>query len=136
VATSEAQLAANRGNAAKSTGPPTPEGKARSRGLTASTFAVVSLQDLHLKAVQPELPNEPILEAQPEQKKSTYAPSDEPISTPHTLCDPGNPSGVGRSVDKSCRRTIRMFPAPQNPALLLDRPFCLQRDFPARQGLY
>jgi hypothetical protein len=53
------QLAANRANAANSTGPRTPEGKARSaqnarkHGFTASSFAVVRLEDLnevaHLK---------------------------------------------------------------------------------------
>ena len=53
------QLAANRANAARSTGPCTPQGKARSaqnarkHGFTASTFAVVRLEDLqeiaHLK---------------------------------------------------------------------------------------
>src|SRR2546425_6734441 len=47
------QLAANRANAAHSTGPTTPEGKARSaqnsrqHGFTASTFAVVRLEELH-----------------------------------------------------------------------------------------
>jgi hypothetical protein len=47
------QLAANRANAARSTGPRTPEGKARSsqnarkHGFTASTFAVVRLEDLN-----------------------------------------------------------------------------------------
>src|SRR5258708_4937126 len=50
--TSDKQLAANRANAAKSTGPRTPEGKARSsanartHGFTASTFAVVRLEEL------------------------------------------------------------------------------------------
>jgi hypothetical protein len=53
------QLAANRANAAQSTGPKTPEGKARSaqnstkHGFTASTFAVIRLEDAqeiaHLK---------------------------------------------------------------------------------------
>jgi hypothetical protein len=46
------QLAANRANAAQSTGPRTPEGKSRSaqnsrkHGFTASTFAVVRLEDI------------------------------------------------------------------------------------------
>src|SRR5256885_3914583 len=49
---SDKQLAANRANAAKSTGPRTPEGKARSarnactHGFTASSFAVVRLEEL------------------------------------------------------------------------------------------
>ena len=57
---SQKQLAANRANAARSTGPRTPQGKARSaqngrkHGFTASTFAVVRLEDLdeiaHLRA--------------------------------------------------------------------------------------
>ena len=54
------QLAANRANAARSTGPRTPQGKARSaqnarkHGFTASTFAVIRLEELdevaHLKS--------------------------------------------------------------------------------------
>src|SRR6185503_5733668 len=54
------QLAANRGNAARSTGPRTPEGKAQSarnsrqHGFTAATFTVVRLEEIeevtHLKA--------------------------------------------------------------------------------------
>ena len=58
---SEKQLAANRANAARSTGPRTPEGKARSaqnssrkHGFTRSTFAVVRLEDLHDIAVSKE----------------------------------------------------------------------------------
>jgi hypothetical protein len=59
-AVSDKQRVANRANAALSTGPRTPEGKARSartarsHGFTASTFAVVRLEDLneiaHLRA--------------------------------------------------------------------------------------
>src|ERR1035437_9352940 len=51
-AVSHKQLAANRANAAQSTGPRSPEGKARSalnsrkHGFTASTFAVVRLEDI------------------------------------------------------------------------------------------
>src|SRR5437879_5386698 len=50
---SEKQQAANRANAVRSTGPRTPAGKARSAqnarsyGFTASTFAVVRLEDLN-----------------------------------------------------------------------------------------
>jgi hypothetical protein len=53
---SEKQLAANRANAARSTGPHTSEGKARSaqisrkHGFTASDFSVVRLEDVRLKA--------------------------------------------------------------------------------------
>ncbi|HXB66774.1 MAG TPA: hypothetical protein VNY05_00915, partial [Candidatus Acidoferrales bacterium] len=50
---SDEQLAANRANAARSTGPRSPEGKANSaqnaskHGFTASTFAVVRLEDVN-----------------------------------------------------------------------------------------
>jgi hypothetical protein len=49
---SDKQLAANRANAAQSTGPRSPEGKSRSaqnsrkHGFAASTFAVVRLEDI------------------------------------------------------------------------------------------
>ena len=52
IPVSDKQLAANRANAQKSTGPRTPEGKARSaqnarkHGFTASSFAVVRLEEL------------------------------------------------------------------------------------------
>src|ERR1700688_2078227 len=50
---SDSKLAANRANAARSTGPRSPEGKSRSaqnsrkHGFTGSTFAVVRLEDLN-----------------------------------------------------------------------------------------
>ena len=58
------QLAANRANAANSTGPRTPEGKARSsqnarkHGFTATSFAVVRLEDLNeVAALREDLVN-------------------------------------------------------------------------------
>jgi len=66
------RFAANRANAAKSTGPRTPAGKARCSQnarkhiFTGSTFAVVRLE-----ALREELPIEPIVEAQAEQTETT-----------------------------------------------------------------
>src|ERR1039458_5706917 len=80
---SQEQLAANRANAAKFTGPRTTQGKARSaqnarkHGFTVSTFAVVRLEDL-----LEELPNEPIIEAEPEQNETTCTPSETNPSPP------------------------------------------------------
>ncbi|MGA2268535.1 MAG: hypothetical protein ABSH44_08715, partial [Bryobacteraceae bacterium] len=53
---SDKQLAANRANATHSTGPRTPQGKARSalnsrkHGFAASGFAVLRIEDLHAVA--------------------------------------------------------------------------------------
>src|ERR1035438_5684400 len=144
---SDKQLAANRANAAQSTGPRSPEGKSRSaqnsrkHGFTASTFAVVRLEELdevarlredliavyqpvnsqelfaverialaqqaltlflryqaqterlyrraieefdRLKARRHELPNEPILDTQPEANETVNTPEPNPAN-------PGNP---------------------------------------------
>jgi hypothetical protein len=94
----EKQLAANRANAAKSTGPQhrfhsstdAPEGKARSalssrsHGFTASTFAVCRIEEFdRLKALRPDLPNEPILEAQ-------HAENEPLMSSPRNPIHPTN----------------------------------------------
>ncbi len=47
-----------------------------------------------LKALRAELPNEPILEVQPEEKETAYAPPDEPISTPQPSPEPPANSGT------------------------------------------
>ena len=41
-----------------------------------------------LKKLRPELPNEPILEVQPEENEPVSAPTDEPISTPQPNPEP------------------------------------------------
>ena len=91
---SQEQLAANRANAAKFTGPHTPQGKARSaqnarkHGFTVSTFDVVRLEDL-----LEELPNEPIIEAEPEQNETTCTPSETNPSPPEKpVRAPGPPA--------------------------------------------
>jgi hypothetical protein len=72
---SQKQLDANRANAAKSTGPRTPQSKARSaqnarkHGFTASTFAIEEFD--RLKALRQELPTEPIFDPQPEPQETT-----------------------------------------------------------------
>ena len=121
---SEKQLAANRANAAQSTGPRSPEGKARSaqnsrkHGFAASAFAVVRIEDvgdvgrlrddliachqpinsqelfaieriaLSQQALRHELPNEPILEVQPEANNTVRTPEPNPRKT-------ANPSPAG-----------------------------------------
>ena len=96
---SEKQLAANRANAAKSTGPRTPEGKARSaqnarkHGFTASSFAVVRLEELdeiaRLKAdlvavMSPSIPrNSSLSSAWPSPSRPSSAPpASKPVSSP------------------------------------------------------
>jgi hypothetical protein len=54
-----------------------------------------------LKALRPELPNEAILEAQPEENAPTYAPPDEPISTPQPNPQPVGTLGSSSSEDSA-----------------------------------
>jgi hypothetical protein len=171
VPISAEQLAANRANAARSTGPRTPEGKARSAPFVPMTPDMAGNGDIEitraqnrnyaladgfhrmvrqanswslflryqaqaerhyrraveefdrLKALLGELPNEPILEVQPEETETTCAPPDEPISEgqadqpalsglskPHR-CAHSN-SSPRRVVSERCRRTKRTLPAP------------------------
>jgi hypothetical protein len=57
-----------------------------------------------LKALRPELPNEAILEAQPEENEPTYAPPDEPISTPQR--EPQAPNAAGLSTSEDAARNV------------------------------
>ena len=57
-----------------------------------------------MKSLQAELPNEPILEAQPEENEPTYAPPDEPISTPQP--EPQAPNATGLSTSEDAARNI------------------------------
>jgi hypothetical protein len=74
---SERHSEASRINGAKSRDPKTPRGRAISP-TTPSPKGIAN-------ALRAELPNEPILEAQPEEKEAIYAQPDEPISTPKTF---------------------------------------------------
>ena len=51
-----------------------------------------------LKKLRPELPNEPILDVQPEEREPAYAPTDEPISNPQP-----NPEPPATSVGQTPR---------------------------------
>jgi hypothetical protein len=51
-----------------------------------------------LKRLRPELPNEPILEVQPEESEPTCAPPDKPISTLQPNLEPPSIRLVGRTI--------------------------------------
>ena len=89
------QLAANRANAAKSTGPRSPEGKtqAERHGAPSGPRAVEEFE--RLKALRAEIPNEAIFEAQPEQNETTCTPSETNPSPPENPAPaPGPPASA------------------------------------------
>ena len=101
------QLAANRANAAQSTGPRSPEGKARSaqnsrkHGFTASTFAVVRLEDIDEVAAS----------------ATTSSPSTSP-STPRS----SSPSSASPSPSRPSSAPPASKPASSPPASMRPSP--------------
>jgi hypothetical protein len=66
-----------------------------------------------LKKLRPELPNEPILEVQPEEKEPACAPTDEPISNPQPNPEPpANSTAPEEHQDNYCAPVLHNIDLP------------------------
>jgi hypothetical protein len=119
--TSDKQIAANRANAAKSTAPRIPEGKARS--------CLARKEFDRLKALRPEFPKEAISEAQPEENKPPSTPPSEPVSNPQSNPEPSKEVGK-RGADDPVVCALTAHPARSSHR----KPVAQKRCFRIRQN--